>query len=62
MVVSADTITVFGKKQSLLSADKLRYKKSRTVELSNYSEERVGLPFLKSDDYAHRVVCIYIWE
>ena len=30
MVASADTVTVFGKKQSLLSADKLRYMKSRT--------------------------------
>ena len=50
MVVSADTITVFGKKQSLLSADKLRYKKSRTPELSNYREGLEGLLYLKSDE------------
>jgi hypothetical protein len=49
MVVSAGTITVFGKKQSLLLADELRYKKSRTPELSNYREELAGLLCLKSD-------------
>ena len=50
MVASADTITVFGKKQSLLSADKLRYKKSRTPEPSNHREELVGLLSMKSDE------------
>jgi hypothetical protein len=48
MVVSADVITVFGKKQSLLSADKLRDMESRTPELSNYREELEGLLYLKS--------------
>jgi hypothetical protein len=48
MVVSADVIIVFGKKQSLLSADKLRYMESRTPELSNYRQELEGLLYLKS--------------
>jgi hypothetical protein len=47
--VSANTITVFSKKQSLLLADELRYKKSRTPELSNYREELAGLLYLKPD-------------
>jgi hypothetical protein len=50
MDVSADTITVFGKKQSLLSAGKLSYKESRTPELSNYREGLEGPLHLKSED------------
>jgi hypothetical protein len=49
MVLSADTVTVFGKKQSLLLADELRYKKLRTPELSIYRKELEGLLCLKPD-------------
>ena len=60
MVVSADTITVFGKKQSLLLADELEYKTLRTPERSNCREAWVGLLSLESDDevwfLAHRMM------